>query len=428
MYQKNLLYTQNLSTNYVKKLEYLFSLTNYPENQKSVKRRPPHPKHALLNALIFKNLRSICSLLDLAKELRNYPQLAQVCGFKSFPSHQRFSNFLRTTPNKKLHSVRLNLLKQLISSGQITGYYISGDACPIKATVRENNLKTTVKERFTKHKFPKGDPESRLGTYTVFYPSKKVQFFWGYRNHILNDCISELPIAEVTKPANVHESKMFIPQLKLIKKELNLPVKAVMADAAFDSYHIINYISNELKAKPVIARNPRKSRNTDITLSSTGHPICAAGYQMKSRGSFYDKSQSRWRHKFVCPVKASKKFARKVGGLCPWNHPKFYSNKLGCTINRRVDIDTSIRDNIDYGSETFKKLYNQRTSSERIFSRLLVFMMQSPSVKGLQATANCSTIAHITILLIALAAAKTGNEDKIRYFKSFFTNVDFSKS
>ncbi|MEA3506659.1 MAG: DDE transposase, partial [Elusimicrobiota bacterium] len=227
MYQKNLLYTKNLSPVYVKKLEYLFSLINYPKTGKSVKRRPPHPKYAILNALIFKNFRSINFFIDLSRELKNYPQLSQVCGFSSFPSRQRFSDYLKTTPNEKLQYVRLDLVKQLIAVKAISGIYISGDACPIKSNVKENNLKTTVKERFNKHKFPKGDPESRLGTYTIFFPKKKVQFFWGYRNHILNDCDSELPVAEITKPANIHESNMFIPQLVNIKREFNFPIKAV---------------------------------------------------------------------------------------------------------------------------------------------------------------------------------------------------------
>jgi hypothetical protein len=33
------------------------------------------------------------------------------------------------------------------------------------------------------------------------------------------------------------------------------------------------------------------------------------------------------------------------------------------------------------------------------------------------------TIAHITILLVALTAAKTGNKDKIRFIKSFLPNI-----
>lgn len=49
-------------------------------------------------------------------------------------------------------------------------------------------------------------------------------------------------------------------------------------------------------------------------------------------------------------------------------------------------------------------------------------MMQTSYVKGLNATANSCAIAHITVLLVALAAVKTGNEDKVRYIKSFFSN------
>ncbi len=122
-------------------------------------------------------------------------------------------------------------------------------------------------------------------------------------------------------------------------------------------------------------------------------------------------------------MKGSKKFARKLGTFCPWNHPNFYNNRFGCVINLRIDVDQSIRDSIDYGSQTFKKLYNLRTSSERIFSRLLTLCMQKPSVKGLNATANVCTIAHITVLAVALAAVKNNEKDKIRFVKRFIPNL-----
>lgn len=140
---------------------------------------------------------------------------------------------------------------------------------------------------------------------------------------------------------------------------------------------------------------------------------------MTSRGKFYDKEQNRIRHKFICPIKASKKFAKK-NFFCPWNHPKFYSNRFGCTTNLRIDTDMSIRAAIDYGSQTFKRLYALRTSSERIFSRLLVFSMQRSSVKGLNTTANLCSLSHIAVLTVALAAAKYDPKRKICFIKSFF--------
>jgi hypothetical protein len=96
-------------------------------------------------------------------------------------------------------------------------------------------------------------------------------------------------------------------------------------------------------------------------------------------------------------------------------------NGKGCIAYLRGD--KNIRKNIDYGSETFKKTYKMRTGSERIFSRLLTLCMQDPSIKGLNATANHCSIAHITVLLVALTAVKTGNKNKIRFIKSFLPNL-----
>lgn len=130
-------------------------------------------------------------------------------------------------------------------------------------------------------------------------------------------------------------------------------------------------------------------------------------------GKFKDRGKIRL--KFVCPITHSKKFAKKRP-VYPWYHPKFLKGK-GCIAYLRGD--SNIRASIDYGSESFKKSYNRRTSSERAFSRLLTLSMQNPSVTGLQATANHCTIAHITVLLIALTAAKSGHKDKIRFIKKF---------
>ena len=423
MYQPNLLLTKELSKNYIKKFELLFSLLKLPKEPFKAKRRPPHPKYALLNALIYKNLRSVPTLLELTREIKNYPQVAQICGFSSFPSIERFSSFLKDTPNQIFQVTRENLAKELIGLSQINGRYISADSCPIKANVKENNLKTNVPNRFDKARIPKGDPDARLSAYAVFPDKKKVQFFWGYRNFILNDAVTELPIAEITEPANIYEQHLIIPQLKYVKKVFRLPIDAVLGDSAFDSYNIIEFIVKGLKAKPVIPKNPRRSKDPNIRLSRKGIPTCVAGFEMVSKGKFYDKEQNRVRHKFVCPIKAGKKFARKVGWFCPWNHPKFFSNRYGCTTNLRIDVDTSIRQNIDYGSQTFKKLYNLRSSTERIFSRLLSILMQRPSVVGLNATRNICTIAHITVLAIALAVVKTGHKNKVRFVKSFIPNL-----
>lgn len=418
MFQPNLLLTTELSPEHLKKFEAVFSAL--PDiHSTAVTGRPPHAPAALLNALIFKNLRGIRTFSDLTRELAGYPALAQICGFRRLPCKERLSCFVRDTAHEFFRSIHQTLVAELISSGMISTKHISTDSCPVKAPVKENNLKTNAKDRFDKTKRLKADPDARLGIYTVYRPHKKIECFWGYRNHIINDAHSELPIVETTKPANYPEQYLIIPHLQYIKDTFQLPIKAVIADAAFDSTAIIEFIARKLKARPVIAKNPRGAKNPDITLSPSGIPICVAGFEMIHRCKYHDKHQNRWRHKFICPIKGSKKFAKKVGFFCPWNHPSFHNNRLGCTRNLRVDVDQSIRDSINYGSVTFKKLYKLRTSSERIFSRLLSFYMQEPLVKGLNATANACTIAHITVLTIALAAVQSKQRDKIRFIKSF---------
>lgn len=420
MSQQNLLFTREINLNYLKKIESIFSVL--PAGDKhSLQGRPPHPPSAMLNALIFKNLNAIPNLAELTRKIKFYPAVAQACGFKSFPSKERFSSFLKDTPNKVFQSIRKKLVLYLIELKEISGKAISTDSCPVKSPVRENNLKTTVPNRFDKILIPKSDPDCRLGIYTVYPTEKKLQYFWGYKNHMLNDALSELPIVEVTKPANLHDSQLLIPQLQYLKENFPLKIQAVIGDAAFDSSPIIEFIVKELKAKPIIARNPRGKCNPDVKLSSDNVPICIAGFQMTSWGKYYDKEQNRLRHKFVCPIKSSKKFAQRVG-FCPWNHPNFFNNRFGCVVNLRIDVDSSIRNSIDYRSKTFKKLYALRTSSERIFSRFLTFCMQTPSVKGLNATSNICTIAHITLLALALSAVKTGNTDKIRFIKRLIPN------
>lgn len=385
--------------------------------------RPAIPKDGLLRALIYKNLQTLPTLYDLAVNLYNNPNLCLTCGLKPSSNYlalvERLSSFLKDTPNQTLQEIRKNLLLQLITLKQILGRLLSIDSCPIKANVKENNLKTSIKDRFDKTKLPKGDPDCRLGVIIHFLKpfKKEVQFFWGYRHHVVSDANCELPIWEITKPANVAESTLFIPLFTHIKDEFNLPIEGVLGDAAYDAEYLLHFVINELKAKPYIAKNPRWTAKSDVKPSKKGGLICIAGFDMIYWGKFKDRGKIRL--KFVCPITHSKKFAKQIPH-CPWNHPKFVKGK-GCIAYRRGDKD--IREDIDYGSETFKKTYNLRTGAERIFSRLLNLCMQSPSIKGLNATANHCTIAHITVLLIALTAVKSGNKDKIRFVKRFIPNL-----
>ena len=385
--------------------------------------RPPIPYEALLHALIYKNLRTLPSLSDLVRDIQDNPNLALILGFHplNLPYVENFSAFLQDTPHALLQEIKDYLVTELINLKEIKGTYLSFDSSNILAKVKENNLKTSsLKNRFDKRRTPKGDPDCRLGV-MIHFPKpfqREIKYFWGYKNFALSDALSELPISEDTKRANVVDGKIIIPQLESVKSKFNINILGVIADSALDWANVLSFIITDLKAKPYIAKNPRRGADPRIKVSSTGKRICVAGFEMLCWGKFKDKNRTRL--KFVCPIIYSKTF-REKHPFCPWMHPQF-TKGTGCFTYTQV-LDEDIRSMIDYSSSHFKKIYNLRTSSERIFSRLLNLCMQNPTVKGLKAVSNHCTITHINVLLVAVTAVKTGNKDKIRFVKSFVPDI-----
>lgn len=162
--------------------------------------RPSISNPALLNALIYKNIKQLPTLFDLATSLVDNPSLAITCGLlpnKSLYSlEERLSSFLRDIPNNLLQPIKINLVNQLIQIKEISGRFLSLDSVAVPIIVKENNLKTSMKDRFDKTKPLKRDPEAKLGVMIHFKKpfQKQVQYFWGYRNHSITDCNSELPV------------------------------------------------------------------------------------------------------------------------------------------------------------------------------------------------------------------------------------------
>jgi predicted nicotinamide N-methyase len=106
----------NLRT--LEKYEILFSFLNtspleilYPSTGRS-----PIPYKALLKAFIYKNIKNVSYLSDLARELQDNPNLALVFGFHPLhlPQVENFSAFLRDTENSIFQEVRDSLVSKLI--------------------------------------------------------------------------------------------------------------------------------------------------------------------------------------------------------------------------------------------------------------------------------------------------------------------------
>lgn len=61
-----------------------------------------------------------------------------------------------------------------------------------------------------------------------------IAHYWGYKNHVLVDCISGLPIYELTTTANVHDSTVALDILADTHTFLPITECTFLADKGYD--------------------------------------------------------------------------------------------------------------------------------------------------------------------------------------------------
>lgn len=113
---------------------------------------------------------------------------------------------------------------------------------PIVANTSQNNPKSFLINKFTPDNQPKADADCKLGVHTASNQTneKKYEFYWGYKNHILVDCISGLPIYELTTTANAADSSVALDILSDTHSFLSIKECTFLADKGYDVKNIYN--------------------------------------------------------------------------------------------------------------------------------------------------------------------------------------------
>jgi len=138
---------------------------------------------------------------------------------------------------------------------------------------------------------------------------------------------------------------------------------------------------------------------------------------MKSVGEWTEGSRERL--KFRCPIKASKKLAKKYGDICPVNDPRFNTGKCcGCT--KYLDITDDARSKVPRDSKEFKDTFKIRETVEQYFARLGDREAEQTTHYKPAAIKNQMTIAHLSLTAVAVAAGVLLKQpDKIRCYRTF---------
>ena len=391
--------------------------------------RTGHSRHAILRAFIIKHLEGIKSVSQLIKYLDSIPPLAEMCGFDfaALPDETQFYRFMKNTKNSTLKALHKTANDLLIEEGLVSLDEFILDSKPIQAATRENNFKNPNRNTTNKSKKPRRNPRATLSYYSCQVINGKKQnmiFFWGFRTHAVVTK-EGICLVEKTLPNNITDQDAAFSLIKELKRRYRFKKRAIfLADKAYDVRELYTFIVEQMKSTPYIPINPRNQRNNK-TFGPHGCPICDGGFEMKSVGRWTEGNRERL--KFHCPIKASKKFAKKHSSICPANHPSFNTGKCyGCTKYLDVTDDASSR--VPRDSKEFKDTFKDRQIVEQYFSRLGDIEAEQTSHYGFTAISNQMTIAHLTASLIAVAAGVLLKQpEKMRCYRTFADPPDLRR-
>ena len=371
------------------------------------------PKEAMVCAFIVMKCEGFSQITDLMDHLDNNRLIAHYCGFnimEPLPSYWTYDRFLRQLDKGALKAVMADLVRQLYELGIVDASFIGLDSTPVMANTKQNNPKSFAKSKFSKENHPKSDPDCALGVHSASnqHNERRYEFYWGYKSHVLVDCISGLPLYELTTPANMTDASVVPDILRSADAVLPLRECTFLGDKGYDVKTVYNLVKDAYEGEAVIPLNKRNTKNPEKL--SVGNPICEAGLAMSKDGKTTDNGRTR--QKFCCPFRQSKT------GVCPCNHKIWNNGKKnrGCTKYKTVPDDYRL--SIDRECLRFKRIYALRTECERYNSRFKASGQERLWVRNGNSAANLNTLAHISALAVALAAVLSGSHS-YRASKSF---------
>ena len=192
------------------------------------------------------------------------------------------------------------------------------------------------------------------------------KFYFGYTLFQLSCYNSELrtdiPLLLRFTSARRHDSVNFLVAFHELEKHMPaVPIENMCLDSAMDNsptYRLLK--KREIRA--FIGLNDKCGRPKTIpdviTIDKDGTPLCQEKLRMKPNG--YDSSSGylMWR----CPYR--KEHCSKCKNSCT-------DSKYGRVVKTRPEWDIRLYTDVPRGTDTYKKIYNQRTATERINNRIL---------------------------------------------------------
>ena len=222
-------------------------------------------------AFIVMKCEGFSQITDWMDYLDNNRLIGHYCGFnimEPLPSYWTYDRCLRQLDNTELKSVMADLVRQLYELGIVDASFIGLDSTPIMANTKQNNPKSFAKSKFSKENHPKSDPDCALGVYSASdqHNERRYEFYWGYKSHVLVDCISGLPLDELTTSSNIADSSVAAEILAAADQMISLKECVFLADKGYDAKSIYNTVKTVYEGEAYIPLNPRGTKASKTLL------------------------------------------------------------------------------------------------------------------------------------------------------------------
>lgn len=392
------------------------------------KGRNDYPVKAIWNSILAGIVFQHSSIEQLRRELKRNAQLREICGFdlaggsSKVPSSMAYNRFLlKLIHNQEMIDEIFNeLVKELKEEIPNLGKNLAFDGkaisslSPGKKKICDDQSPDLRREKdadWGKKKYKGVDEKGNLW--------EKAKSWFGFRLHLIVDADYEVPIAyQVTKASTGEQPVMreLFTELEENHPELIQTCDHAMGDKGYDGLETISMLWDQYRIKPVIdIRNTWKDgeptrmleskfvENLTYDFKGTVYCHCPSTGEVRrmTYGGFEEKRQSL---KYLCP-------AIQYGIEC----------KGAATCPLRKGIRVPLKENpriftpVPRSSHKWQRLYNKRTSVERVNSRLDVsFGFERHYIRGLAKMKMRCGLALCTMLALALGRAREDRQDLMR--------------
>lgn len=388
--------------------------------------RNDHPVAAVWNSLLAGIIFQHKSMESLRRELQRNAQLRELCGFEpakgiaAIPSKSAYHRFMVSLIRNQplIDEIFNDLVKQLQILLPDFGNDLAFDSKAI-ASFGGQSGKLEGDSR--------GEHDADWGKKT--YKGKredgtsweKVKSWFGFKLHLIVDANYEMPVAmEVTKASqpDIKEIKNMFEKMEDKHPEILEVCESGIGDKGYDDKVLISSLWDKYGIKPIIdIRNMWREKETrtfengphkhkNITYDFKGNIFCHCPKTGEvTKMAFGGFEQGRETLRYLCPA-LQYGIECKGAAQCPL--------KQGVRI--ALDEDRRIFTPLARSSYRWKRIYNKRSSVERVNSRIETsFSFERHYIRGLaKMKARCS-LALCVMLAIALGRIK---ENQFELYRS----------